>query len=66
MNVVVNGEARRVEPDTTVARLLEDLGVRPDGVAVAVDREVVPRSRHAEQVLAEGQRVEILRAVGGG
>ena len=66
MTVLVNGQERRIDPDTTVARLLEDLGVRPDGVAVAVDREVVPRSRHGEQVLAEGQRVEILRAVGGG
>jgi sulfur carrier protein len=66
VTVLVNGQERRIEADTTIARLLEDLGVRPDGVAVAVDREVVPRSRHAEQVLAEGQRVEILRAVGGG
>jgi thiamine biosynthesis protein ThiS len=66
VTVLVNGQPREVEPATTVARLLEALGVRPDGVAVAVDREVVPRSRHAEQVLAEGQRVEILRAVGGG
>jgi sulfur carrier protein len=66
VTILVNGQERVVDAETTVARLLEDLGVRPDGVAVAVDREVVPRSRHAEQVLAEGQRVEILRAVGGG
>lgn len=66
MTVTVNGQEREVEPALTIARLLEELGIQPDGVAVAVDREVVPRSRHAEQVLAEGQRVEILRAVGGG
>ena len=66
MTVTVNGREREVPPDTTVALLLEELGVRPDGVAVAVDREVVPRSRHADQVLGDGQKVEILRAVGGG
>lgn len=66
MTVEVNGRTREIAPGTTVLRLLLDLGVHPDGVAIAVDREVVPRSRHGEHVLAEGQRVEILRAVGGG
>ena len=66
MTVTVNGRERELPRDTTVSLLLEALGIRPDGVAVAIGREVVPRSRHAEQVLAEGQQVEILRAVGGG
>ena len=40
--------------------------VAPRGVAVAVDGEVVPRSRHAETLLSEGARVEIVTAVQGG
>lgn len=66
MKIRVNGRERHVEADCTVARLLSELGVPADGVAVAVDREVVPRGQHAERVLTEGAQVELLRAVGGG
>jgi len=77
----VNGEARRVPEGCTVAGLLDILeaegmlagegrGTEPDRpgrrVAVAVNREVVPRSRFAEHALSAGDRVEILEAVGGG
>ena len=47
-------------------KLLDELGMRREGVAVAVDRAVVPRSRHAETVLVEGSEIEVIRAVGGG
>ncbi|TNE86546.1 MAG: sulfur carrier protein ThiS [Deltaproteobacteria bacterium] len=66
MNVVVNGEARDLPAGTTVKALLAELGLDRDGIAVAVDRRVVPRSRHESTELAEGQSVEIIRAVGGG
>jgi len=66
IRLVVNGREKQFEAPPTVAALLESLGVRPDGVAVAVDRQVVPRSRYAEEQVQEGQQVEILRAVGGG
>jgi thiamine biosynthesis protein ThiS len=66
----VNGEPRRVPTGCTVARLVEELVGEPGAggrkVAVAVNREVVPRSRFAEHVLGAGDRVEILEAVGGG
>lgn len=66
IRIVINGREQQFAEPPTIASLLEGLGVRPDGVAVAVDRQVVPRSRHAEQVLRDGQEVEVLRAVGGG
>lgn len=62
----VNGEPRRVPAGCTVARLVEESGLGGRKVAVAVNREVVPRSRFAEQALRAGDRVEILEAVGGG
>lgn len=64
--VVVNGKPRPLGDAVTLADLLHALGVAPEGVAVAVDRQVVPRSRYTDHLLADGQRVEILRAVGGG
>jgi sulfur carrier protein len=68
MIIHVNGERRDV---TVMARLPDvlDLGPGesvPRGVAVAVDGEVVPRSRHADFELTEGARVEIVTAVQGG
>ena len=62
MIVVVNGEARKVPANCTVGTLAPS----QQGVAVAVNREIVPRSRWGEALLAEGDRVEILEAAQGG
>lgn len=64
--LLVNGEPRTVPPDCTVARLLGILELGERRVAVAVNREVVPRSTHGSHRLGPGDRVEILEAVGGG
>lgn len=64
--VTVNGQPRRVAPGTTVAALVRGLTRSPRGVAVAVDREVVPRSSWDEVVVAEGSSVEVVTAVSGG
>ena len=67
MNILVNGKPRDVPDGVTVAAALDAIGVQEArGVAVAVDAEVVPRARWQEQVLSEGQRLEVLRAVQGG
>jgi sulfur carrier protein len=62
----VNGEEVRVAGPCTVTSLLAQLGLAGRRVAVAVDREVVPRSAFDQHQLAAGDRVEILEAVGGG
>ena len=66
MRITVNGEARDVPDRTTVARLLEMLSPAGGPVAVEVNREIVPRSLHADRALAEGDAVEIVTLVGGG
>jgi sulfur carrier protein len=65
MQVRVNGEAREIAP-CSVAELLAELDAAADGVAVAVNGTVVPRSERAGRPLREGDRVEVIRAVGGG
>ena len=66
LKLFVNGEAQRLAAPHTVANLLEALEMSGRRVAVAVNRSVVVRSRYADAELAEGDRVEILEAVGGG
>jgi sulfur carrier protein len=68
VNVTVNGEPRRLPAGATVASVVELLnaGTGARGVAVALDGEVVTRSRWPETELAEGALVEIVAAIGGG
>ena len=50
----------------SVAALLDESGYGVRRVAVEVNREIVPRSLHAQHALREGDRVEIVQAIGGG
>ena len=62
----MNGQTRVVPDDTMLWTLLEDLEVRIDAVAVAVNLAVVPRGSLREVALKPEDRVEVVRAVGGG
>ena len=66
MQLVVNGEERQVEQRTTVKQLLASLGLADTLVAVERNEEVVPRARHENTLLDEGDRVEVVHFVGGG
>lgn len=66
MNIFFNGEPRSASPGTTVAQLLKELGLSPKHVAVELNLDVVPRIRHAEVVLRDGDRLEVVTLVGGG
>lgn len=66
MNVVVNGEGRRLDPGTTVSALLRDLELEGKPVAVEVNGQTVSKTAYARTDLVEGDRVEIVTLVGGG
>ena len=68
MDVYVNGEPLALPEGATVATAVAglDLPASGRGVAVAVDREVVPRGAWEHTALAEGARLEVVRAVQGG
>jgi len=66
ISVTLNGARKRIARGTTVAELLDGLGLDGDGVAVAVNRRVVPRSEHSDMEVPEGADIEVIRAVGGG
>jgi len=64
--ITVNGDPREIAAGATLADLVATLGLSGRKIAVAIDRDVVPRGTYAERALHAGDRVEILEAVGGG
>jgi thiamine biosynthesis protein ThiS len=66
VQIRVNGELRDIAAGTTIARLLTDLQMQPRFLAVERNFQLVPRVRHAECHLEEGDQLEIVTLVGGG
>jgi sulfur carrier protein len=66
ISIYVNGKEESVEDGLSVTGLLARLGFADKRVAVELNREIVPRSRHSETRLQAGDRVEIVQAIGGG
>jgi sulfur carrier protein len=66
LQIRVNGEPHALGAGACLADLIEALGLAGRRLAVAVNREVVPRAQYRARRLAEGDRVELLEAVGGG
>lgn len=66
MNIVLNGESRTIEAASSVADLIQALGYAGKRVAIERNGEIVPRSAHQHTLIADGDRLEIVVAVGGG
>ena len=66
IELTVNGEPQQAADHSTVASLLKELSLAERRVAVERNGEIVPKSRHAEQALQSGDRIEIVHAIGGG
>lgn len=52
--------------DSTLQALLESLDMTRGRVAVEINQEIIPRSQHVEHVLKDGDKIEIVHAIGGG
>lgn len=66
MDIEINGDRRRLPDGSTVADVLAELGTEQQGVAVALDGEVVRRARWADVVVPDGARLDVMTAVQGG
>ena len=66
MNITVNGTTTRVDDAAPMSALVQQLGLVGRRIAVEVNEELIPRSGFNEHCLNEGDRVEIIHAVGGG
>jgi thiamine biosynthesis protein ThiS len=66
MNLIINGEDREFPSALTVASLIAHLGMKPDRVAVELNRDLVPRERWDKTPLSDDDKLEIVHFVGGG
>ncbi len=66
ISIHVNGESTEVAAGSSVAELVASRGLTPAQVAVELNKDIVPRAKHADTPLAAGDRVEIVTMVGGG
>ncbi len=66
MKIIVNGEPRDVADRITAADLVRDLELEGQRIAMEINGEIQPRSGYAERLLESGDRIEIVRAIGGG
>lgn len=66
MELQINGRPREFAGPLTLSSLLEQLNMKPDRVAVELNRNIVPREKWATTSLADGDSLEIVHFVGGG
>ncbi len=66
MRVLVNGEPMELPEGLSVEALLEQLKVKREYTAVALNREITPKTQYADTRLKDGDKVEIVRPMGGG
>jgi sulfur carrier protein len=66
MEIRVNGETRHWDSSVTVSDLVETLGIRSGSVVVERNLRIVPREQMADEMIQDGDSIEIIRLVGGG
>jgi thiamine biosynthesis protein ThiS len=66
ITITLNGDPYRLEREISVAQLVELLRMKPNRVAVEINRDVVPKVRYAETMIRAGDVVEVISFVGGG
>ncbi len=66
IKLTINGDERRFAPPLTVRGLVGAMALEGKRIAIERNGEIVPRSRYDETPLADGDRLEVVVAVGGG
>ncbi|MHB8810434.1 MAG: sulfur carrier protein ThiS [Desulfobulbaceae bacterium] len=66
MNIICNGEPKDIQARTTLHDLALSLGLNPQGVVAELNGKIVEHGSFAQHPLQDGDRVELIRFVGGG
>jgi len=66
MQIRINGEPRELAPPFSLQQLIDSMPLQGRRLAVERNGEIVPRSAHATTWLADGDRLEVVQAIGGG
>ena len=64
--IQLNGTPRELAAPVSIAALLDASGYAGRAVAVEINREIVPKSMHAQRFVHDGDQVEVVHAIGGG
>jgi len=66
MQVTINGESQTLSDGLTILGLLEQSELAGKRVAVELNENIIPKSRHGDTPLSDGDQIEIIHAIGGG
>ena len=66
MQLTINGEKREIKESKNLADLIKELDIKAPNFAMALNQQVVPRSKYDSTSIKENDKVEIVHAVGGG
>lgn len=66
MEIILNDKPYLVKDSTTLAAFVESLELKPEGIAIAIDYNVVPKDRWAQTVLTDKMELVLIHAVSGG
>ena len=66
MNILLNNKPEKLFDGSTVKKLLENKNIKNKYYAVEINRKIIPKSDHETYVIKEGDKIEIITAIGGG
>ena len=66
MQITLNGQPKTIDDGTTIATMIDQLGLESRYVGVEVNLELVPREKHGDHRLCDGDQLEVVTLVGGG
>ena len=66
MNILLNNKPVRLFDGSTVKKLLENKNIKNKYYAVEINRKIIPKSDHETYIIKDGDRIEIITAIGGG
>ena len=66
MNIFLNNKAEILHEESTIKKLLENKNIKNKYYAVEVNKMVIPKSDHETYIIKEGDKIEIITAIGGG
>ena len=66
MELIINGELRQINESQNLAELVKELDIQSPNFAMALNQQVIPRSKYESTTINENDQIEIVHAVGGG
>lgn len=66
MTIKLNDQHYEVEENTSLASFIESIGLKPKGIAIAIDLKVIPKDRWSETILSDQLELMLIHAVSGG